>query len=66
MPQPRGLIGIILTPVTLSNSIMEDVEMLGLGAEGQERMLESSSVQKCGLIKARGQDSGAERAALGL
>lgn len=37
-----------------------DVEMLGFGVNGQERILETPSVQK-----AQGQDLWAERAALG-
>lgn len=36
------------------------------GADSQERILEMSSVQKGGFIKAWGQDPWAERAALGL
>jgi len=42
-----------------------DVEMLESGAQGQERILEMSLVQKGGFIKARGQDLWAERAVLG-
>ena len=40
-------------------------EILGLEADSQERILETSLVQKGGFIKARGQDLWAERAALG-
>ena len=39
---------------------------VGSGAEGQERILETSLVQKGDFIKALGQDPWAERAALGL
>lgn len=43
-----------------------DVETLGFGADGQGRMLEMCSMQKCGFIKVQGEDSWAERAELGL
>ena len=39
--------------------------MLGSQADGQERILGTSLVQKGGFIKAQGQDPWAERAALG-
>ena len=39
-------------------------QVLGLGTDGQERILESSLVQRGGFIKAQGQDPWAERAAL--
>ena len=42
-----------------------DVRCWGTGANGQERIVETSSVQKKGgLIKAQGQDLWAERAIL--
>ena len=40
-------------------------KMLGFEANGQERILEMSLVQKRGFIKAQGQDPWAERAAPG-
>ena len=43
-----------------------DVEMVRFRANGQERILETFSVQKGGFIKARGQDPWAERAVRGL
>lgn len=39
---------------------------MGFRAHGQERILETSSVQKGGFIKAQRQDPWAERATLGL
>ena len=39
--------------------------MLGFGADGQERIVEMSLVQKGDFMKARGQDLWVERAALG-
>ena len=45
--------------------ILNDVEMLGFRADGQERIFETSLVQKGGFTKAGGQDQRAERAALG-
>lgn len=39
--------------------------MLGFGASGHERILETSLVQKGGFLKALGWDAWAERAALG-
>ena len=42
------------------------MEMLGFRANGQERILEMSLVQKGSFIIARGQDPWAESAALGL
>ena len=46
---------------------MKDVigKMLGFGVNGQERILETSLVQKGGFIKVWGQDPQAERAVLG-
>ena len=41
-------------------------EVLGFEADGQERILQMSSVQKGVFIKAWGQDLWAERAAQGL
>lgn len=38
---------------------------MGIGANGQERILETSSVQKGDFINTWGQDPGAEIAALG-
>ena len=46
--------------------VIDDVEMLGFRANGQERILETSSVQKGGFTKAQEQNPWAERAALGL
>ena len=43
-----------------------DVEMLGFGADSQEKILETSAVQEGGFIKAQGQDPWVERAALGV
>ena len=43
-----------------------DVKCWDLGLNGQERILEMSSVQKGGFIKAWGRDLWAQRAALGL
>ena len=40
-------------------------KMLGFKADSQESILETSLVQKCGLIKAQEQDLWAERATLG-
>ena len=40
--------------------------MLGFGADGQERILETTLVQKGGFIRAPRQDPWAERAALQL
>ena len=50
--------------VVLENSF--DVEMLGFRADGPERILKTSLVQKGGFIIAQGQNSWMERAALGL
>ena len=41
-------------------------EVLGFGADGQERILEMSSMQKGSFIKAQGHKLWAERAAQGL
>ena len=41
-------------------------DMLGFRANSEERILETSLVQKGGFIKAQGHDLWAERAALGL
>ena len=41
-------------------------EVLGFGANNQERIIEMFSLQKGGFIKTRGLDPWAERAALGL
>ena len=41
-------------------------EVLGCGANGQERILEIFLVQKDGFIKAQGQDPWTGRAVLGL
>ena len=43
-----------------------EVGNVGVRGDGQERILETSSVQKGSFIKAQGQDLWAERAALGL
>lgn len=43
-----------------------DVKMLEFGVNGQERILEVSSGQKGGFLKAWGQDPWAETAALGV
>ena len=43
-----------------------DVEMLGFEAKGQEKILETSLVQKGGFIQALRQDPWVGRAALGL
>ena len=40
--------------------------MLGFRENGQEGILQMSLMQKCGFIKAGGQDPWTERAALGL
>lgn len=40
--------------------------MLGFGADVQERIPETSLVQKRGFLKAQGQDQWPEKAALGL
>ena len=46
--------------------VVSDVGMLGFGADGQERILEISLVQKGGFIKAQAKNPWAETAALGL
>ena len=40
--------------------------MWGPGAKGEERIFEKHLVQKCGFIKAQGQDLWAQRTTLGL
>jgi len=48
-----------------SHSFSDIGKTLGFKPEGQERILETSLVQKGGFIKARRQDPWAERAVLG-